>query len=88
VRLEDLQLADIVANDPGIEIIDDQRAELGSVMVKCPHDDGSDDHALLFCNPWNGMPARAYCLSPACSKLTTLDFMARMDALVAKVHKH
>jgi hypothetical protein len=56
--------------------------------VKCPHDDGTNDHALVFCNPWNGMPARAYCLSPACSKLTTLDFMARMDALVTKARKH
>ncbi|HXF55298.1 MAG TPA: hypothetical protein VNK52_14370 [Hyphomicrobiaceae bacterium] len=75
MRVEDLPLADIMANDSCVEIVEDHRERYGYVLIKCPNDDGSGDHALHVCNPWAGKPAMAYCLSRVCRRLTTLDML-------------
>lgn len=75
MNLEALLLADLVASDPRIDIIDDRRVELDYVLVRCPNTDGTTDHALHVCNPRAELPAHAYCLSDACAETTTLGFM-------------
>lgn len=80
MKFADIHFADILANDPDVELIDDERATLGYVNVRCPLDDGTDDHLLHVCNPdpRNRFPGMIYCLSPKCSKVTTEQFI---DAL-------
>jgi hypothetical protein len=34
-----------------VEIIEDDRERFGYLLVKCPNDDGTNDHALHVCNP-------------------------------------
>jgi hypothetical protein len=62
-------LADIVAADPTIAVVDDQRDRLGYVLVVCPNDDGTGDHDLFVCNPKRHLPAHVYCLSDKCSHI-------------------
>ena len=78
MALDQLPLADIVANDPETDVLEDQRAQHGYVLVRCPNDDGTDDHALHVCNPREGLPAMMYCLSPSCRDVTTRDFIDRL----------
>ena len=80
-----LRLADLVADDPRVEIIEDHRERFGFLLVRCPNDDGSDDHALHICNPRDELPAHAYCLSDTCKDITMSEFMALLDI---KVHVH
>jgi hypothetical protein len=88
MRLDNLPLADIVANDPGMEIIEDRREDLGYVLLKCPHDDDTDDHALFVCNPHGGLPAHVYCLSQKCRTFDTAHFLARIGMPVAGMTRH
>lgn len=71
-------LADIVANNPTSKVIEDQREQLGYVLIQCPNDDGTDDHALHVCNPRGGLPAMAYCLSDKCRGFTTAELLERI----------
>jgi hypothetical protein len=71
-----LPLADLVADAPQVEIIEDYRDRFGYVLVRCPHDDGSDDHALHVCNPHEDLDATAFCLSDHCKDVTTDEFLA------------
>ena len=73
-----LRLADVVVADPKIQVIDDQRERLGYVLVRCPHDDGTADHALHVHNPTGELSAHAYCLSESCRDVTTTDFMVML----------
>jgi hypothetical protein len=78
MTLEELPLAEIVFHDPDLEIIEDCRERDGYVLIKCPNDDGTDDHALHVCNPWDGLPAMAYCLSEKCRGVTTAEMLGRI----------
>ena len=79
------QLADIVAADSSVEIVEDQRERYGYVLVKCPHDDGTDDHALHVCNAREALPAQAYCLSEKCKDVTATEFV---ELLGVNTHLH
>lgn len=70
-----LPLADLAASDPRIEVIEDARSVHGYVLVRCPYDDGTADHALHVCNPRDELPAHAYCLSETCKNVTADQFM-------------
>jgi hypothetical protein len=80
MKLGDIHLADILANDPEVELIEDERETLGYVSVECPFDDGTDDHLLYVYNPDpdKGLEAAIFCLSPVCSKVTTEQFIELM----------
>lgn len=80
-----LPLADLVAGDPRVEIIEDHRERFGYLLVRCPNDDGTDDHALHVCNPREDLPAHAYCLSENCKDITTPEFM---ELLGINAHLH
>jgi hypothetical protein len=75
---KNLPLADIVANDPKYELIDDQRSRRGYVLVRCPNHDGVTEHVVFVHNPLPkprlggpGLPAHAYCLNDDCKHMTT-----------------
>lgn len=68
-------LADIVIASSSVKVIEDQRQRLGYVLVVCPHDDGTEDHALHVHNATNTLPAHAYCLSEKCKHISTEEFM-------------
>ncbi len=69
------RLADIVVATPSVVVIEDQRELLGYVLVRCPHDDGTADHALHIHNPTAALPAHAYCPSEKCRRVSIEDFM-------------
>jgi hypothetical protein len=69
------RLADIVAASPSVEVIEDQRERYGFVIVRCPHDDGTADHALHVHSATETLPAHAYCLSDKCKQFSAEDFM-------------
>lgn len=77
MKIAQIYLADILANDPEVELVEDMRAELGCVIVPCPFDDGTGDHELHVCNPepCNNLPAVIYCRSPSCFALTTSEYI-------------
>lgn len=52
------RLADLVAATPNVEIIEDERDRFGYVLVRCPHDDGTADHALHVHNATRSLPAQ------------------------------
>jgi hypothetical protein len=76
-----LPIADILANDPDVVLIDDRRAASGCVLVACPNDDGVGEHVVFVHNPvassvirgrsQGPLPAHAYCLNDACKHMTT-----------------
>ncbi len=72
---QDLPLADLFAGDPRVEILEDCREPLGYLLVRCPNDDGSANHALHICNPRHGLPAHAYCLNEQCKDVTAAEFI-------------
>ena len=51
----------------------------GYVVVVCPFDDGTADHALHVCNPTGDQPAHLYCLSDACAGVSADKFAAMLD---------
>lgn len=79
-----LPLADLIASDPRTKIIEDQRERFGYVLVRCPNDDGTDDHALHVCNPRGDLPAHAYCLSDECKDVTTEEFVELLGVSVER----
>jgi len=74
-----LPLADLIAAHRGPLMIEDHRVRFGYVLVRCPNDDGTNDHALHVCNPHNELPAHAYCLSEACKSTTTEQFLEWLE---------
>lgn len=85
MKIEDLPLADIMFHDRDIEVIEDRRKQDGCLLVRCPNDDGTDDHALHVCNPRDGLPSMAYCLSPKCRGITTLAMIELFDRSLRKL---
>jgi hypothetical protein len=84
VIVESLPLADIMANDPAVEVLEDCRKRYGYLLVRCPNDDGTDDHALHVCNPRDGLPAMVYCLSRRCREFSTLEMIELLDAAMQR----
>lgn len=78
-----LPLADIIANDPDVAVIDDNRSFDGTVSIKCPNDDGSPGHRLTVCNPVEraDLPAAIFCDHSACRNLSTDDFIALLGCI-------
>ena len=74
MNLKSLPLADIVADDPLTEIVEDHRERFGYVVVQCPNDDGTSDHALIVSNAREGSPANAYCMAEKCKDVTADEF--------------
>jgi hypothetical protein len=77
------RLADLVVESPQVQVIEDQRDSLGYVLVRCPNDDGTADHALHVCNARNDLPAHAYCLSDSCKDVTASEFLALLGINVS-----
>jgi hypothetical protein len=88
MKVGEIHWADILANDPDVELIEDERENLGYVSVECPFDDGTDDHLLHVCNPRPrvGLSATIFCLSPACSELTPEQFIQAMGNLPKRLN--
>jgi hypothetical protein len=73
--LMNLPLADMAISKLGLTILEDFRHSFGYVLVQCPNDDGSDDHALHLTNASPTAPALAYCLSPRCASVDAHHFV-------------
>ncbi len=67
-----LPIADVVQADGSVEKLD---GGPGYVVVRCPFDDGTNDHALHICNPCGDLPAHAYCLSASCKDVVPDEFL-------------
>ena len=67
-----LPIADIAAADANLEKLDSGR---GFVVVRCPFDDGTVDHALHLHNATDALPAHAYCLSDRCKRVAPEEFL-------------
>lgn len=67
-----LPIADIAAADASLKKLE---TGLDFVVVQCPFDDGTDDHALHLHNSTDALPAHAYCLSDKCKRVTPEEFL-------------
>lgn len=78
MRVQDLPLADIIANDPEAIIISDDRARSGSITVPCPNARGRGGHLLTVLNPdpASRLPALITCDADDCSGIGTAAFIA------------
>lgn len=86
MKLEDMRLADILANDPDTTLVADERERYGYVTIECPNGDGTDDHLLHVCNPCpeEDLPAIMFCLNLECADITTEQFVAMLGSVPPK----
>lgn len=88
MRPEQLPLADILANDPQISVVEDSRDVMGCIRIKCPNDDGSGQHVLTVCNPVlrDDLPAMIFCAHAACMDLDLEQFLKLLGCQTGQYH--
>jgi hypothetical protein len=73
---EKVPIADVIANDPVIELLADFRTDHGRVLIVCPFSlPGEPGHHCIVTNARPGRAGGIICAHPRCRAFTTDDFV-------------